>query len=792
MGFNRYRPRTFNIDVYLTNKKYLHMTQETTTDPLIGRIINGSYRIDGLLADGGMSRIYIAEQLSLSRQIVIKMLLARFNDQEFIDLFLREARINSQLNHNNVVNIIDFGITEDKLVFLAMEYLDGNTLDEIVENQQGLTLSNIIWVTEQLCDGVHAAHKLGVVHRDLKPGNVMIARMSGDVTVVKVLDFGISKPMAEQDLKHTQLGMVMGTPAYLAPEQIEGRRDIDPRADVYAVGALLYFMATGKRPFSGANRDIIMNKQLRDTPPPLAKEDVRDSACLLLQPVIDKAMALDRNQRYDSVKALRADFLNHVNQGADLSSKQPSLPGGGLAQPLTVSELLPSKRINTTTGGSVMPSSVSPGSAAGKKTASKKLLKIAASFLFVLIMLASVIYAVPNWRYHISDGFMLFTGAIVPQRGIDTHTIHLGMSAAFSGSAKELGRSMQIGVEAYIKQVNDAGGIHGRNIELMSLDDGYEPAQAVANMESFLDKKNGVFALIGNVGTPTSKAILPTILDEEIILFGAFSGAELLRLHPPDRYIFNYRASYAQETAAIIHYFVKIKGIDPRDTAVFYQDDSFGRDGLSGVANALFEYDVHVEQIVTATYQRNTRQVTSALDHMKPYLDRLKAIVIVGTYSASAEFTEKMRLAGYKGEFANVSFVGSRALAELFQEMGGNIGKGVIVSQVVPMYDAHATGVLNYHKALKTYFPSEPPNFISLEGYISASIFIEALRRAGRYFTTESLVNTLESIQGLDLGVGTDISFSSLDHQASRRVWGSMINETGNFVPLDLEKSVID
>src|SRR5690606_16765833 len=177
-----------------------------------------------------MSRVYLAHQLRLSRTVVIKMLLPGFNDEDFIQMFLREARVNSNLNHPNIVGVFDFGSTDDGLVFLAMEYLQGATLADVVLGQRGLTLGNIVWLLEQLCAAISAAHQHQVVHRDLKPGNVMVAQLSGSTTVVKVVDFGISKPMDEENLRHTQMGAVMGTPGYLAPEQIMGR-GIDHRAD---------------------------------------------------------------------------------------------------------------------------------------------------------------------------------------------------------------------------------------------------------------------------------------------------------------------------------------------------------------------------------------------------------------------------------------------------------------------------------------------------------------------------------------------------------------------------------
>ena len=880
-------------------------------DPLIGRILNNAFRIESLLADGGMSRVYLAHQLSLARTVVIKMLLPGFNDPDFIQLFLREARVNSNLNHPNIVGVFDFGQTEDGLVFLAMEYLEGATLADVVQGQgdgqKGLTLANIVWLMEQLCNAVSAAHQQQVVHRDLKPGNVMVARLAGNTTVVKVVDFGISKPMDEENLKHTQMGAVMGTPGYLAPEQIMGR-EIDHRADIYGVGAILHFMITGEAPYRAASREIIMNRQLKELPKLLVEYPLRDPACQILQPVIHKAMAIDRDQRYASIQELWQDFvtvsrqeaqlatsggdavaverrlyqfvfrgelqpgatlatvkqklatafrfsaqqvdalfsgkrvivrkkiplddanryadlftragaLGHVEEMADLtrilvpstdaSARPASLPDAGLAQPISVTGFIRpvaaavsmqpsgpgSTRIqDRSSGGNSASASAQPGESSFAAPAfsparsGRRFWRVLSGCVVALLLGVAILYSVPAWRYAVLDPVMYATGLATPQRGIDSRHIRLGMSAAFSGSARELGRATRIGIEACFHEVNAKGGVHGRKLELEPLDDAYEPQRAKANLAALLDQQQGAFALIGNLGTPTARAVLPDLLKNRVLLFGPVSGANLLRKDPPDRYVFNYRASYAEETAAIVHYFVGVLGMQPDNIAVFHQNDSYGRDGLAGVANALLHYNVPIERIQKASYRRNTAQVERAVMELRPHLHALQGIVIVATYPASAEFTRQIRMAGFRGRIANVSFVGSLSLAEQLREVEGDIANGVIVSQVVPMPDAYATGVLEYRAALERHFPGEPAGFGSLEGYIVARLLVHALEREGRYFTVESLVERLEQIRNLDLGIGSTLSFSKSDHQASHRVWGSVINAQGEFEALDLDK----
>ncbi|OUS01757.1 hypothetical protein A9Q81_09275 [Gammaproteobacteria bacterium 42_54_T18] len=862
------------------------VNQSDECDSLVGRELNGAYRIERQLADGGMSLVFIAEQISLGRKVVVKVLRPGFDDEDFIQLFLREARINSQVNHPSVVSVFDFGRTDDGIVFIAMELLDGVTLGDVVESEGALPVGNVVWLMEQVCAGIHAAHKLDVVHRDLKPNNIMIVQVTGGDTLVKVLDFGISKPLGEEDLKHTKLGMVMGTPGYLSPEQIRGVA-VDPRADVYALGALLFFVLSGKRPFSGASHESIMAKQLSGDVPKLLDVSVTDPLMLSLQPVVDQAMALDRDMRYADVKVFWQALLDHSKQfekvvidgeggrksqdssgwnvisngglidgvidedvkielqrvlkmsegqakqlietsknivirknlnekdaqrfktvfsriglrvsvvSAELGGvkRDPgSLPTPGMVQPMTLTQLQRAGR-QQLQSSSLVQSNLSGGSFENQRVggdivkATSVLSKRIYVFLCVaLLMVGFGVGAYSPWRYHVSDIWVRDIIGEETPRGVMPHQITIGMSAAFQGGAKELGRAMRLGVEAYFHRVNATGGIHGRALELNALNDGYEPGIAIKNMAAFVDKESGVFSLLGNVGTPTARAILPIALKERMLVMGTFSGAEVLRNDPPDRYVFNYRASYAEETAAMIHYFVKVKKLRPERIGVFYQNDSYGRDGLSGVVDALQDYGVARENIITASYERNTVQVETAVHQFDDKIDSLDAVVLVSTYSASAAFTRLVREQGFLGEVGNVSFVGARALAEAFQEIGGGIGEDVLVTQVVPMYDSYASGVLQYREDFSRYFPNEEPGFVSLEGYIVAVLLCEALQQVGRYFTMDDVVSALESFSSLELGVGQPLSFHVSDHQASHQVWGSRITAGGAFEEVDLKK----
>ncbi len=869
------------------------MAEAHPHDPLIGQTFKDAYRVEKLIADGGMSLVYLAEQLSLHRYVVLKVLRPGFNDEDFIDLFLREARVYSQVNHPNVVNVIDFG-RADNVVYMAMEYMDGGTLSDIVSHG-GLSLANVLWVMEQVCAGVHAAHKLNIIHRDLKPSNIMVCKLSGDTTATKVLDFGISKPLSEGDLKHTRMGMVMGTPGFLSPEQISGIRDMDARVDVYSLGAILYYLITGQKPYDGASMEVVMHRQLSQPPAPLTTDNICDPKALLIQPVIFKAMSIEREHRHPDVISFWQDILNHANEHQTLpvndevanqpvatkylfvfkgellasansqktkaslqkllkakpekidkmfSQKRiiirknislenaqrlaglfhkagaigyieemenatriipkrsegipPSLPSANMVSPILAKDIPavshepsspPSSASSYTSAASSHFSHSQVASQISQTPVERKPNKKAFALftlMSALIVVCGITWFIPSVRYKALDTWHYsILGNDMP-RGISANEINIGMSAAFSGSAREIGQSMRNGINAAIKSANAEGGIHGRNLNLLSVDDGYEPEKAVENLAGFL-QPDGVFAMLGNVGTPTAKAILPQALENKLVVFGTFSGASVLRQDPPDRYVFNYRASYSEETSTLIHYFVGIEKIDPKNIAVFYQNDSFGRDGLKGVEHALREYDVSKDEIIQASYQRNTNLVDDAIVRLRPHIENIEAIVLISTYAASASFTQVIREEGYTGKLANVSFVGARALVERLQEKGQD-PEGIIISQVVPPYNSFSTGVLKYRNAMDTYFPGEQHNFISLEGYIAATLFIEALEKTGRYTTSEELVDTFEAMEGHDLGLGQVLSFSPSNHQASHRVWGSVVNAQGEFDHLELSE----
>jgi ABC-type branched-subunit amino acid transport system substrate-binding protein len=344
-------------------------------------------------------------------------------------------------------------------------------------------------------------------------------------------------------------------------------------------------------------------------------------------------------------------------------------------------------------------------------------------------------------------------------------TLVLGQSAAFSGPAAQLGIQMNKGGKIYFDMVNAAGGINGQQIELRTLDDGYEPDRCKANTEKLI--KDDVFALFGYVGTPTCLAALPLVNEAKMPFFGPFTGAEALR-DPFSRSVFHVRASYYDETALIVK---QLTALDLKKIAVFYQNDSYGKAGLEGVKRAL--KPLGLEPVALGTVERNTVDVAKAVQEIVP--KGPSAVVQISAYRSCAAFIREARKAGYGGTFYNVSFVGTQALAD---ELGKE-GRGVMISQVMP-YPFATTTVISreYLEAVRKAGGDAKPNYSSMEGYVAAKVLTEGLRRAGRNPTREALVNALESIQNASFG-GFNVNFGPKQHVASRFVDLSMLTEEG-------------
>lgn len=355
--------------------------------------------------------------------------------------------------------------------------------------------------------------------------------------------------------------------------------------------------------------------------------------------------------------------------------------------------------------------------------------------------------------------------------GISPDKIKIGSSSALTGHASFLGSEYIRGAEAYLKEINEQGGINGRKIELINYDDQYDPEKTIINTQKLINDEK-VFILFNFVGTPTGVKAIPLVNEGKIPLVGLFTGAEAFR-HPFQKYIFNIRASYYEEVGAFIQGIVEDLGI--KKVAVFFQYDAYGIDGLTGAQIALAKYDL--KPVAEASFQRGTLDVEEALKTIKD--SEAEAVVMIGTYSPMAKFIKLARGEGYNPIFQNVSFVGSEALA---QELGSD-GNGVVVTEVVPPpYEKNLLiGVDDYTTLLKKYFPENEPTFGGLEGFANARILAEGLQRAGQEIDRDKFISAMESIKNFDLGLASPVSFSDTEHQGMRRVYVTYIKD-GKFI----------
>lgn len=347
--------------------------------------------------------------------------------------------------------------------------------------------------------------------------------------------------------------------------------------------------------------------------------------------------------------------------------------------------------------------------------------------------------------------------------------ILLGQFAAQTGPAAELGKRMQVGIEACLRPANAAGGIKGRPLKLIVRDDGYEPERALAAAKALIEEDK-VFALIGSVGTPTNLAALPVITKAGIPLVGPFTGAQALR-EPLNRNLFHVRASYFDETEKIVEYLTTM-GV--RRISVFYQDDAYGKAGLDGVVRALKKRNL--APALTTTVERNTVKVENAV--AQTLAQRPEAVVQISAYKSCAAFIKQARAKGYGGQFFNVSFVGSKALADEL----GDTGVGVVISQVVPLpYLPTSAIVREYQQRMKEAGHTDF-DFTSLEGFIAAKVMLEGLRRAGgKNLTRPELVAALESMHEYNLG-GFTVSYSPTNHEGSHFTDLTMIGRGEKFL----------
>ncbi len=366
---------------------------------------------------------------------------------------------------------------------------------------------------------------------------------------------------------------------------------------------------------------------------------------------------------------------------------------------------------------------------------------------------------------------LLGTTAVAAEVGVTDTTVTIGMSSPFSGPNGAYGLEMKEAITIYFDQLNKAGGVNGRKLELVALDDGYETDRTVANTKKLIDEHK-VFALLQYYGSsPTTQAMNDVFGPAKVPLVGTISGAGTIRQSPKDnpnnRYMFNIRASYADETDAIVNQLVSL-GL--KNIAVFYQNDGFGLSGLEGVKLALKKHNI--EPSAVGTVERNSLDVDAAVKAISKVTPQ--AVVMVTLFKPTAAFVKAMRKAGQNPQFMTLSPVGAEQLVKDL----GNDARGIGISQVMPYPFNDTTPIVREYQRLLQSVKKTDYSYYGIEAYVTAKVMVDAIRKVGKDLTREKLTQTLESMSNTDFG-GYRVNFTPNERSGSKYVDLTVIGSGG-------------
>ena len=356
--------------------------------------------------------------------------------------------------------------------------------------------------------------------------------------------------------------------------------------------------------------------------------------------------------------------------------------------------------------------------------------------------------------------------------GVSDKEITIGSCSALEGPSKFLGAQTVAGAKAYFDSINEQGGVHGRKLRLVSYDDSYDPAKAEECFNRL--EKQGVFAMGFFVGTPTGVKYVPLAESNRIPLVGLFTGAQALYA-PFRHWVINVRAGYADETKEQINGVWKALGY--KKIGVIYPDDAFGAAVLDGVKSALKDHQS--QPVAAASYPRQTSQADAAIDTVRAA--HPDAVVIVGPANTVAPIVKLAHAKAWQPLFVTVSFVGTDDLIKL----AGNDAEGMVITQVVPPYYlTDLKTVALYRRTMSKYAPNDPPNFVSLEGFVDAMVLVEGLKRAGKDLTRDGLIRGIESLHDYDIELGPQLKleYSGHDHRGFTHVIPTVVRG-GRAVP---------
>lgn len=384
--------------------------------------------------------------------------------------------------------------------------------------------------------------------------------------------------------------------------------------------------------------------------------------------------------------------------------------------------------------------------------------------------------------------------------GVTAESIKIGMSAALSGPSAGLGTEYYRGAKAYLDEINAQGGVNGRRVDLVVLDDAYQPDRAVQNTIKLVEQDK-VFALFNYVGTPTLTAALPIVKSfdgQALVMLGNLTGAQIQRSAPYSSSVFNVRASYRQEIEAQVD---RLWRVGLRKVGIFYQLDAYGRSGTDATRRALAQRGGQIA--AEATYRRGATfdaDMSAAVKHLRDA--GVDVVICTGAYQGVGAFVRTARDAGWNVPVTNVSFVGADNLLKLLRDASAKNKNGaaytrwLLNSQVVPSYaDTSLPSVQQYRQLMDKWKPDLPQalrdanytptpyNFVGLEGFLNSKVLVQGLRAAGANLDRARFARALESLHGFDLGIGAGLSFSAEDHQGLSQVYFTTV-ENGRWVPL--------
>jgi eukaryotic-like serine/threonine-protein kinase len=701
------------------------LIDQAPKDALIGTTVARTYRIEEKIARGGMGTVYRARHLKSGADVAVKVLHVQLQDNpEAVKRFFREAKALAALRHPNIVHFFGSGQMGNGQLYMAMEFLFGQTVDQLVRVQGPLPVDLIATILPQICEAVSAAHAQKVVHRDLTPQNIILARQDRGGERVKLVDFGIAKESDSSTIV-TQAGIVMGTPGYLAPEQITGEAATDPRSDIYAIGAVLYFMLCGKRPYTGTNAQSVLSRQLVE--PPEAFDTDALGAPAGLRSVIMQAMAKRPEGRYASAKALLSAFssaiggevvtADHFNE--KLRAFRRTYPGSfssdfGRQVPVhrALSRLIWRRRFKRAALALVSLSLLGGG-----------------AHLFRHVKWKDSVARVPEHPYQTERGLVL--------RGVTNERVYIGLSVDLSGPHKEAGRSVFTGVKAAFRTANDdEGGVFQRQLQAIALDDRSDPSVAGQNTRVLLDERN-VIALIGALDTQTTGAILPEAVARDAILFAPLSGSAELREKPTPRHLFFFRPSEDEEARAVAQ------------LAKSARPALIEGEGGGSCARTL------------------EKEWPGLAAHPA---DEADAFFLCANVDAVTTFVSRL-------SSKPALFVFSQATRSFLE--GAKVPPMIRALSPLPTFNGAVAAAAAFRSAMFKYYPEARPNEASFEGFIAGTLFVRGLKAAGNEPDTEKLITAFEAMRAVDIGLGTPVSFSKDDHQGSHALWLTAWDDKG-------------